>query len=261
MSSVPMSTITADRHPGSHRGSRGATGTTTSASGSDVGKHRAEVQRSGGRRALATATIAAGLVAGPALTSPASAHPSYTVQPGDTLNSIAQDVGSTWRELYNANRDVISSPNMIYPGQSLQTGGGGSAGQAAPASTGSGELADQGGGFEQQLLTEASQLEGIPYVYGGASPGEGFDCSGFTSYVFAQAGKTIPRTSSEQAAAATPVSGDDLRVGDLIFYSPGGSVSHVAIYAGDGMVWEAPGSGNQVRYAPIWDVSRTYGRL
>jgi len=260
-----MPTSSDDRQPGSHRGLRGRDGTTTAARGSVGGKHRAQAQRSGGRRALATVTIAAGLVAGPALTSPASAHPSspssYTVQSGDTLSSIAQDIGSTWQELYRANRDVISSPTLIYPGQTLQIGGGGSAGQAVPASSGGGGLVDQAGGFEQQLLAEASQLEGIPYVYGGSSPGEGFDCSGFTSYVFAQAGKTIPRTSSEQAAAATPVSSDDLRPGDLIFYSPGGSVSHVAIYAGDGMVWEAPGSGTQVRYAPIWDVSRSYGRF
>ena len=263
MLSVPMSTITADRQPGSHRGPRRATGT-ISASVSDAGKHRASAQRTGGRRALATATIAAGLVAGPALTSPASAHPSYTVQSGDTLSSIAQSYDSTWRELYRANRDVISSPTSIYPGQSIKIGGGGSASQAASASTGvggGGGSAAQAGGFVQQLLNEAGQLEGIPYVYGGSTPAEGFDCSGFTSYVFAQAGKTIPRTSSQQAAAATPVSGDELRPGDLIFYSPGGSVSHVAIYAGDGMVWEAPGSGTQVRYAPVWDVSRSYGRF
>lgn len=268
MSFVPMSTIAADRQPGSHRGPRRATEGTTSASFSDAGKHRANAQRTGGRRALATLTIAAGLMAVPALTSPASAHPSYTVQPGDTLSSIAQRYDSTWRELYRANRDVISNPTSIYPGQSIRLGGGGSASQAAPVSSGGGGgarvdggSAAQAGGFEQQLLNEASQLEGVPYVYGGSTPAEGFDCSGFTSYVFAQAGKTIPRTSSQQAAAATPVSGDDLRPGDLIFYSPGGSVSHVAIYAGDGMVWEAPGSGTQVRYAPVWDVARSYGRF
>lgn len=258
MSLIPMSTRTDERQPGSHRGPRGGNGTIAERAAVG-GKHLAPVQRSGGRRALATATVVAGLVAAPALTSPASAHPSYTVQSGDTLSSIAQDVGGTWRELYSANRDVISSPTSIYPGQTLRTGGGGSGSQTAPASSGGGS-AEQGG-FESQLLDEASQLEGVPYVYGGSSPGEGFDCSGFTSYVFAQAGKTIPRTSSEQAAAATPVSGDDLRPGDLIFFSPGGSVSHVAIYAGDGMVWEAAGSGTQVRYAPIWDVSRSYGRF
>lgn len=257
---VPMPISTENRQSTSHRGPRGGASAHRPAPGAITGKHRAQRQRSGGQRALAIATIAAGLVAAPALTSPASAHASYTVQSGDTLASIAQNVGSTWRELYSANRDVISSPTLIYPGQILRTGSGGSVSQAAPASSAGGGSADQAGGFEQQLLAEASQLEGIPYVYGGSTP-SGFDCSGFTSYVFAQAGKTIPRTSSEQAAAATPVSGDDLRPGDLIFYSPGGSVSHVAIYAGNGMVWEAPGSGDQVRYGPVWDVSRSYGRF
>jgi cell wall-associated NlpC family hydrolase len=249
-----------DHQPGRHRGPRGGAKPITSAPGAIIGKHRAQRQRSGGLRALATATIAAGLVAAPALTSPASAHPSYTVQSGDTLSSIAQSLGSTWQELYSANRDVISSPALIYPGQILRTGGGGSAGPAGAVASGGEASADPAGDLGQQLLAEASQLEGVPYVYGGSTP-SGFDCSGFTSYVFAQAGKTIPRTSSEQAVAAAPVSGDDLRPGDLIFYSPGGSVSHVAIYAGNGMVWEAPGSGGQVRYAPIWDVSRSYGRF
>ena len=260
MSFVPMPTSPSNRQPGRHRGPRGVATAIAPAPGAIIGKHRAQRERSGGLRALATATVTAGLVAAPALTSPASAHSSYVVQSGDTLSSIARSVGGTWRELYSANRGVISSPTLIYPGQRLRIGGSGSAGQAASASSRGGESADQAGGFEQQLLAEASQLEGVPYVYGGSTP-SGFDCSGFTSYVFAQAGKTIPRTSSEQAAAATPVSGDDLRPGDLIFYSPGGSVSHVAIYAGNGMVWEAPSSGSQVRYGPIWDVSRSYGRF
>ena len=255
MSVVPVPISTSKRRPPSHRAPRGGVKAHTLTRSAAVAKHRAQPQRRrGGLRALATATITAGLMTVPALTSPASAHPSYTVQPGDTLSSIAQKVGSTWQELYDANRDVISNPALIYVGQTLRTGTGGS------TSSGDGGSADLTGGFEQQLLAEASRLAGVPYVYGGTTP-SGFDCSGFTSYVFAQAGKIIPRTSAAQAAAAVPVSGDELRVGDLIFYSPGGSVSHVAIYAGNGMVWEAPGSGGQVRYAPIWDVSRSYGRF
>ena len=260
MSFVPTPTRTEQPRPGRHRAPRGAGSNTTLLRRAFTGKHRAECQRSGGLRALATGTIAAGLVAAPALTSPASAHSTYTVQSGDTLSSIAQSVGSTWRELYTANRDVISSPTLIYPGQTLQTSSSGSTDRTAPTSSDGGDSATHATGFTENLLAAASQLEGVPYVYGGSTP-SGFDCSGFTQYVFAQAGKSIPRTSSEQAAAATAVSGDDLRPGDLIFYSPGGSVSHVAIYAGDGMVWEAPASGGQVRYAPIWDVSRSYGRF
>lgn len=217
------------------------------------GKHRAEVTHHG-RRAAATVALAAGLAAGPALTSPASAA-DYTVKSGDTLSSIAQTMGTSWQNLYAANRDVVSSPTMIYPGQTLQTGGGSSSGgSSAPAPSAAPSSAASG------VVEAASQYAGVPYVYGGATP-SGFDCSGFTSYVFAQVGKTIPRTSSAQAAAATPVSAGNLQPGDLVFYSPGGSVSHVAIYAGDGMVWEAPGTGGAVQYAPIWDVARSYGRF
>ena len=82
------------------------------------GKHRAEVPHHG-RRAAATVALAAGLAAGPALTSPASAA-DYTVKSGDTLSSIAQSMGTSWQNLYAANRDVVSSPTMIYPGQTLR---------------------------------------------------------------------------------------------------------------------------------------------
>ena len=218
------------------------------------GRHRAEPERRGGRRAAATIALAAGLAVGPAMTSPASAS-DYTVRSGDTLSSIAQSLGTSWRDLYAANRNVVSSPTTIYPGQVLSTGGGRSSAQAAPASTRSASASSTSG-----VLAAARKLSGVPYVYGGTTPA-GFDCSGFTSYVFARAGKTIPRTSSAQAAAATPVSRSNLRPGDLVFFSPGGSVSHVAIYAGNGMVWEAPGSGGAVRYGPMWDVSRSYGRF
>ena len=251
MSFFSMSTPD-DRRSTNHRGI-GSEVNNAPVSGSATGRNRAEGRRRGGKRVIATLAMAAGLAAAPGLTSPASAHPdsdSYTVRSGDTLSSIAQDLGTSWRQLYRDNRDVVSSPTTIYPGQTLQIGGGSAPASTSPAPSGS----------AQQVLAEASQLEGIPYVYGGSTP-SGFDCSGFTSYVFAQAGKTIPRTSAEQAAAATPVSSDDLRPGDLIFYSPEGSVSHVAIYAGDGMVWEAPGTGDSVQYAPVWDVARSYGRF
>lgn len=219
------------------------------------GKHRGETGRRGARRAVTTLALAAGLAVAPALTSTASAS-EYTVRSGDTLSSIAQGLGTTWQDLYAANRGTVSSPTTIYPGQTLTTSGGGSTTQAAPAATSSASSGTSTGG----VLAAASSLQGTPYVYGGTTPA-GFDCSGFTSYAFAQAGKTIPRTSSAQAAAATPVPAGSQRPGDLVFFSPGGSVSHVAIYAGNGMVWEAASSGTSVRYAPMWDVPRSYGRF
>jgi cell wall-associated NlpC family hydrolase len=85
---------------------------------------------------------------------------------------------------------------------------------------------------------------GKPYSWGGNGPNS-FDCSGLTSFAWAQAGVDLPRTSRDQYAGTTRISRSDLRPGDLVFYhSP---VSHVAMYIGDGRVVEAPNSGNNVR--------------
>ncbi|MEU4365428.1 C40 family peptidase [Promicromonospora sp. NPDC023987] len=87
---------------------------------------------------------------------------------------------------------------------------------------------------------------GVPYLWGGSTPA-GMDCSGFTSYVFAQVGINLPRTSSEQRYAGTEVPWSQAQPGDLL-WSPG----HIAIYAGDGMQIEAPVPGKTVRYTQVW---------
>ena len=96
----------------------------------------------------------------------------------------------------------------------------------------------------EQAVDAALDQVGTPYLWGGNTPA-GFDCSGLTSWAYAQAGVAIPRTSSAQYAELTPVDRDDLREGDLVFYhSP---VSHVAMYIGDGEIVEAPRSSLNVR--------------
>jgi cell wall-associated NlpC family hydrolase len=87
-----------------------------------------------------------------------------------------------------------------------------------------------------QIVSDASNYLGNPYVWGGTSLTTGADCSGFTQAIYAENGISIPRTAAEQAASGTSVSMDDLQAGDLLFYSDGSSISHVAIYAGDGQV-------------------------
>ena len=96
---------------------------------------------------------------------------------------------------------------------------------------------------------------GVPYVWGGTTPA-GFDCSGFTSYVFAQIGIDLPRTSSGQRYAGPAVSWSDAVPGDLI-WTPG----HIAIYAGNGMQIEAPVPGQSVRYTSIWQSNPTFIRV
>lgn len=222
-----------------------------------TGRPRGTVHRTR-RSALVAAALTAGLIAGPAMTDAAVAD-SYTVRSGDTLSGIAQRHGTTWRALYQLNRRGVARPSRIFVGQTLELGAHRAGHHAQP--TGRSATAASNGSFGKRVLAHARQVKGVPYRYGGASPAQGFDCSGLTSYVFAQAGKTIPRTSAAQAAVAHRISRSQLRQGDLIFYHPSGRVSHVAIYAGNGMVWEAPSSGRQVRYAPIWNVPRFYGRI
>ncbi|MEU6095433.1 NlpC/P60 family protein [Streptomyces sp. NPDC047079] len=87
---------------------------------------------------------------------------------------------------------------------------------------------------------------GSPYVYGATGP-TSFDCSGLTSWAYAQAGVSIPRTSQEQANIGTRIySVNDLKVGDLVFFF--NDIHHVGLYAGNGQILHAPRTGTVVRY-------------
>jgi peptidoglycan DL-endopeptidase CwlO len=105
------------------------------------------------------------------------------------------------------------------------------------------------------MLGIAAGLAGIYYVYGGTTPA-GFDCSGFTQYVFGQVGIGLPRTSEAQQQAATSVSNP--APGDLVFF--GSPAYHVGIYAGNGMMWDSPHGGSSVGLHAIWSSSATFGR-
>ena len=89
----------------------------------------------------------------------------------------------------------------------------------------------------------------------GSSPA-GFDCSGFTMYVFGKAGISLPRTAAAQQAAVTPVS--DPQPGDLVFF--GSPAWHVGIYAGNGMMWDSPRTGSVVSKRPVFGGVSGYGR-
>jgi cell wall-associated NlpC family hydrolase len=107
-----------------------------------------------------------------------------------------------------------------------------------------------------QIVNIARGLLGIPYVYGGESP-SGFDCSGFTMYVFGKAGISIPRTASAQQRAATPVS--DPKPGDLVFF--GSPAWHVGIYTGNGMMIDSPRAGKSTSERAIFSGVSGYGRF
>lgn len=106
----------------------------------------------------------------------------------------------------------------------------------------------------QQVVRVAAGLIGSPYKYGGADPRHGFDCSGLVFYSFDQLGIEVPRTAADQRHAAKPVTRDELRPGDLVFFrSSGRRVDHVGIYVGDGRFIHAPSKGAVVTYAYLDD--------
>ena len=96
------------------------------------------------------------------------------------------------------------------------------------------------------IVATAKQYLGYKYVYGGSSPSTGFDCSGFTSYVFKQHGITLSRTSAGQYGNGVAVSRANLQPGDLVMFGKS-SITHVAIYIGGGQIIHASTPSTGVR--------------
>ena len=106
------------------------------------------------------------------------------------------------------------------------------------------------------VLAIAAQYEGIMYCYGGTTPSTGFDCSGFTPYVFRQVGISLPRTAEAQRGPP-PACPTRSRA---TWSSSAAPAYHVGIYAGNGMMWDSPRSGKAVALRSIWSSNVTYGR-
>jgi cell wall-associated NlpC family hydrolase len=93
----------------------------------------------------------------------------------------------------------------------------------------------------------AMQYLGVPYVWGGASP-SGFDCSGFSMYVFAQIGVSLPHHAASQYGMGSPVSRSELAPGDLVFFN---GLGHMGIYIGGDQFIHAPHSGDVVKISSL----------
>jgi cell wall-associated NlpC family hydrolase len=115
--------------------------------------------------------------------------------------------------------------------------------------------------FRAKVLREAAKLKGTPYRYGGTTT-RGFDCSGYTGFVYKKAGHKLPRTSRQQYSATKHISRKAAKPGDLVFFkSGGGGVYHVGIYAGGNMLWHSSRPGKPVAKAKIWTSSVAFGHI
>ncbi|KZL92080.1 NlpC/P60 family protein [Clostridium magnum] len=101
------------------------------------------------------------------------------------------------------------------------------------------------------VIAFASNYMGTPYVWGGSSPNPGFDCSGFTQYVYGHFGVSIGRTTYDQINDGVPVSRGQLQPGDLVLFGSSSNPHHVGIYVGDGAYIHAPRTGDSVKISSL----------
>jgi cell wall-associated NlpC family hydrolase len=108
-----------------------------------------------------------------------------------------------------------------------------------------------GGGGAEAVAAAESQI-GVPYVWAGASPGVGFDCSGLTMWAWEHAGVSLSHSAADQYAELTHVPLSDLQPGDLLFYREGNTIGHVTMYVGPGEMVQAMETGTNIQVTGIW---------
>ena len=112
------------------------------------------------------------------------------------------------------------------------------------------------GSQASQVIAVAMQYLGVPYVWGGASPSQGFDCSGLTSYAYAQIGISLPHHAASQWGYGTPVSYEDLQPADLVFFH---GLGHMGMYIGGDQFIHAPHTGDVVKISTLSSYSGYVG--
>jgi cell wall-associated NlpC family hydrolase len=129
---------------------------------------------------------------------------------------------------------------------------------SVPAASASSPTAVVGtpGSAGEGALAVAWRFLGTPYVWGGASPATGFDCSGLVQWSYGQVGVRLPRTAQQQYDATVRVAPAELRPGDLVFfahtYESPDPITHVGIYAGDGRMINAPVEGKPISVQSVF---------
>jgi hypothetical protein len=122
------------------------------------------------------------------------------------------------------------------------------------------DLALPTNGLGGRAVQIALQYLGTPYVWGGADPQTGFDCSGLTMYVYGQLGISLTHYTGAQIHEGTPVPEQLLQPGDLVFFDPGpfGVPGHEGMYIGGGLFVQAPHTGDVVKISPLASYQNRY---
>lgn len=193
------------------------------------------------RRTLAGVAIAAAALAAPLV---AAAPASAFVAPSEPTSNVT--LAST-----HATAASSKSPNVSSAlGRTKPTGG-----KAKPKAAKYATLSST------RILDTARKYDGGPYRYAGTTP-SGFDCSGYTRYVFAKLGHSLPHNSSAQYTRVKHVSRAHARPGDLIFFRSGsGHIYHVGIFAGHGKLYHASRPGTRTGLGVVFSSHVSFGRV
>ena len=178
----------------------------------------------------------------------------------DRLDSMIEEQASLYTQLSKDRKDYLA---YVEAQRAALAQAREEASQEAPPSDTTGDT----GGYVPPVNASAAQIavgaalsvQGTQYVWGSADPGTGFDCSGLTSWAWAQAGVSIPHSSAAQYSSLPHVPLGSVQAGDLIFYySP---ISHVALYIGGGQIVHArhPGPGGQVQVQSMYGYDNPVG--
>ncbi|MGV8084050.1 MAG: NlpC/P60 family protein [Coriobacteriia bacterium] len=170
----------------------------------------------------------------------------------DSKASAEQDLAKTQQLLAGVEAEVAQLQAQEAAERARQFAARQAAAQAAArqAALKAGSVSSVGGSARgQQVVAIAKQYLGAPYKWGAAGPST-FDCSGFTMFVYAKVGVSLPHYSAAQIKYGERVSFANLQPGDLVFF--GSPIHHVGIYVGGGMMIDAPHTGAVVRIEPIF---------
>jgi len=214
--------------------------------------------------ASSTTTTAPAAPAAPAAPVASVASTSAPVTTTSTVTSGSADANAAASAAAQAAYNAAVSANSAAQSSAQSSQSSDSSTSSDSASTASSSTATSStpaaSGSMAAAISFAEAQLGKEYVYGGTGP-DTWDCSGLTQAALAQAGISIPRTSEEQAAAATPVSMNALEPGDLLFWSTDGTAAnayHVAIYIGNGSYVEAANPTTGIVIDTISDYTPTF---